>query len=173
MIKSSSISNVSAYRSEIRTEESLLKTCPHGEWNQKDLYELILTSFYKQLFNNFLILRNRKNCRRYKKAAACNSYSFSVGEIGTCCQFHEHFTSSFSVDFLAPKHLNLNCKYWKATRLTFVQKAAHKMLEKYWHLIWIPEMSKGCDQKLKSSQSLLLVAVGDFESEDKQTNKQT
>jgi hypothetical protein len=38
------------------------------------------------------------------------------------CQFHQHFESSFSAYFLAPKSKTLNFKHKKTAQNTFVQK---------------------------------------------------
>ena len=41
-------------------------------------------------------------------------------------RFHQHFSSSFSANFLSPKNIT-NCKCRKDVLDTFVSKAAHKM----------------------------------------------
>ena len=47
-------------------------------------------------------------------------------------QFHQHFTSNFCANFFLPKHItNPNCKRIKVGQNTFVQKAARKILSKF------------------------------------------
>ncbi len=54
-----------------------------------------------------------------------------INQILLCCfAVNKINKNSFSANFLAPKSMKLNFKYKKATHITFVRNAAHKMLAK-------------------------------------------
>ncbi len=74
----------------------------------------VLPTFYKQLFHQFHIIKNKILNWKYIKAEEISivhkSYLYNVGKINTCSQFHKKFTNNFWDTLLLPRITDPNCK---------------------------------------------------------------